>query len=50
MCMDNYAYLVSDTKNDKHVLIDPGHAEPVQVGLVFLYILLLSHPYPLGGI
>lgn len=31
MMNDNYAYLVSDTKNNKSVIIDPGNAEAVQV-------------------
>ncbi|BFY98046.1 hypothetical protein BsWGS_01085 [Bradybaena similaris] len=30
MLNDNYAYLVSDTKNNKSVIIDPGNAEAVQ--------------------
>ena len=30
MLLDNYAYLVTDTKSNKSVLIDPGHAEAVQ--------------------
>lgn len=30
MVSDNYAYLVQDRKNNKSVIIDPGHASPVQ--------------------
>ncbi|XP_005089907.1 probable hydrolase PNKD [Aplysia californica] len=30
MLLDNYAYLVSDKKSNKSVLVDPGHAEAVQ--------------------
>ena len=31
MLLDNYAYLVTDRRTDTSVVIDPGHAEPVQV-------------------
>lgn len=33
MMLDNYAYLVTDRRNNKAVVIDPGHADPVQVVL-----------------
>ncbi|KAK7109975.1 probable hydrolase PNKD [Littorina saxatilis] len=33
MLLDNYAYLVTDRRTNTSVVIDPGHAEPVQVYL-----------------
>ncbi|XP_025094747.1 probable hydrolase PNKD [Pomacea canaliculata] len=33
MMMDNYAYLVTDTTSNTSVVVDPGHAEPVQLQL-----------------
>ncbi|KAK7479244.1 hypothetical protein BaRGS_00029492, partial [Batillaria attramentaria] len=33
MLLDNYAYVITDRRNNKTVVIDPGHAEPVQVVL-----------------
>ncbi|XP_076472566.1 putative thioesterase PNKD [Babylonia areolata] len=33
MLMDNYAYLVLDRRSNSAVVVDPGHAEPVQVYL-----------------
>ncbi|KAL8573263.1 hypothetical protein ACOMHN_006674 [Nucella lapillus] len=33
MLLDNYAYLVTDRRSNKSVVVDPGHAEPVQIYL-----------------
>ena len=42
MMLDNYAYLVTDLKSQKSVLIDPGHAAAAEVKSLETLILLKS--------
>ena len=34
MLMDNYSYLVTDTKHGSSIVVDPGDPEPVLVKLI----------------